>query len=710
MKQSVALSEINFGQPEAEHDHTAIRRAFYETESWKTTASPQGMPFVVGRKGAGKSAIAARLEILSRERATCCFIRIVPANFRHVEIRDLLGCLVSKSASWQYIYRKVWEGIILGQIARHCLTCIHTHNKARFSSELCFELERFERECAFYIAELGDSLSDVITNYVRGISKKTDALSQVELRRMLEPYSWTPLIQEIQREFTFITGGGTGLFIVIDGLDEHWDSSAASLYFLAELLAVTKDFTAKFGNSIRFLVCLRDSIFRALVDTKSVEYDKLESLVTNLEWNSRSLFELIARRVSPEKRLENALLDLRTLLPETVEDISTEEYLARHILQRPRDYVNFFRMLQKECGSGARAGEGHVQDTVAKYCANRLVDLENEFGFTYPGISKCIAHLDALSDTFPKGELLEKLSQLCLTPSFRAEAPELIANYGQPLVLARILISIGVVGTYDANAHALRFVHEFSESRVTALWESATVIGIHPVYCHKRRKKGSSALNGGNNTPPAILTHPADFLAEKDVLHADLEHYQVRSTRQRDDLVAALNAIDKGQAHYRRFEIWVKDCMALCFIGDLLNAEEQISNNDRTKKFELIFDIIGSEPPWSEVKGKFKTHRLLIECKNTDEPTDSDFNKLVRDMHALDVNVAFLAYRGGRREPHGNTLPYLRSAYINSNREKVIVTLSDAFLIQCLHKKTVSKCRNNLNALWRDHIQRWLTT
>jgi hypothetical protein len=145
MKQTVLLSEIDFGQPEAEHDSAAIENSFYEAENWKTISSSRGMPFVVGRKGSGKSAIAARLEIIARQPGNLCFLRFVPADFRHVEIRDLLASLVSKSTSWQYLYRKVWEGIILGQLVRHFSECVQIHNAHAVSSELTSEIERFER-------------------------------------------------------------------------------------------------------------------------------------------------------------------------------------------------------------------------------------------------------------------------------------------------------------------------------------------------------------------------------------------------------------------------------------------------------------------------------------------------------------------------------------------------------------------------------------
>ena len=714
-----SLAKIDFGQPEAEHDHHALEKSFYEAESWKRISENGGIPFIIGRKGAGKSAIATRFEILAKQKNNCCFIRFVPSDFRHVEIRDLLSNLVNKTTSWQYIYRKVWEGIILGQIVRHFLECKQSHNLQTAQIELKRELQQFQRECGFYVSALGDALSDVITKYVRDASKKTDALSQVELRKMLEPYDWKPLTTALQQHLKSAPNVSSKIFIAIDGLDEHWDTSEPSLFFLAELLAVTKVFTAKFGNSIQFIICLRDNIFRALVDTKSIEYDKIESLIIYLEWNAHSLIELISKRVSPTaKKIESAVSELKELLPETVQETNIEEYLGRNILQRPRDYVNFFRMLQAECGSNARAGEGHIEDTIAKYSANRLIDLENEFGLVYPGISKCISALHFLPDTFSKETLLEELNTLCLKPSFRSEVPDLILNYGQPLLLARILMSIGVVGSYNSESHAIRFVHEFSESRVNALWEQSQMLGLHPVYRAKRPAiknildvyaKNRIAPVDVERPTPAILTHPPDYLPEKDSLH-DLEKHSIKTGRKCSDLIASLAAIDRGQPHFRRFEEWVKDVLSLCFIGDLLNAQEQIVTVDGNKKFEIIFDIIGTEPPWLEIKNKHHTHRLLVECKNTDEPSDADINKLVRDMNALDVGVAILAYRGLLREPKGKLLEYQRAAYTNSGRKIIILALSEVFLIQCLNKESNLKCRNNLNKLWRDHVERWLTS
>lgn len=704
MTRTTSISQVEFGQPEAEHDSEAIRLAFYEAAGWKAISADRGIPFVVGRKGSGKSAIAARMEVEAQQSGTC-FLRIVPSNFRHVEVRDLLSNLVNKNASWQYIYRKVWEGIIIGQVVRHINTCQGPHSIQRLPRESGSEIARFSRDCAFYVADIGDALSTVLCSYVRDAARKTDALSQVDLRRMLEPYSWQQLVHHLGRDLS--ASPSHRLTVAIDGLDEHWDNSPASLHFLAELLAVTKNLNAALCGSVRFLVCLRDNIFRALVDTKSIEYDKIESLVINLSWTGQSLFELIARRVSPKRKLDAAVLDLRDMLPDSVDGLPCEQYLARHVLQRPRDYVNFFRMLQRECYPEPRAGVGHLQDTVGKYCANRLIDLDNEFDLTYPRVAKLVEALHTLPQLFPKADLLQELIKLLRKPSFRSTVPELIAHYGQPETLGRILLSIGALGTYDSETHSLRFVHEFSESRVAALWDSTAMMGIHPVY-RPTRHEASALPHSQLSHAPAIISHPADYLPERSSATDDLPQIAHKAELLRQDVLSSLAAIDRGQPHSRRFESWVRDTLLTCFPSDLLNVEEQISTSTGNKRFEMVFDIVSQDPPWSEIKGAHKTFRLLVECKNTDEPTDADISKLVRDMQALNFHVSVLAYRGSKREPHGKLLEHLRAAYANSNPKAVIMACSEPFLVQCLSKKSQDKCRSNLNSLWRDHMHRWL--
>ncbi len=693
------ITQLNFGEPEAELDGEALERSFYESEGWSRINQGPRTPFVIGRKGAGKSAIAMRLGVVSRNEGTP-YVSIVPADFRHVEIRQLLSHLVDTSTSWQYIYHEVWEGLILGQIVRFLTAQENIRLSYRLSTPLRLEIATFDLKCALYTHAMDDALVDVMAEYLHGRVGKDDPLTIVELRRLVQPYKWRSLIDTLGSEDM------PRITVCIDGLDDYWDSSDASLSFLAQGLEVVKSMSGKLQRVVRFVVCLRDSIFRALVDTNCVEYDKLEPLILDLKWTTRTLLELIALRAFPDLDASSGLAQLRALLPSSVDSCGLEEYLGQHILRRPRDYINFFRLLQAKCFNDERVSESQLRDVMGDYCGNRLTDLEKEFGFTYPGITRVISELGGLPVVFDKTTLLERLDRVCRDLSTRGAAQELMLNYGDPNRLARILLSLGVIGVYEEEDRSLRFVQEFSESRVIMLFSRSERLGLHPVY--RYTVTGRTVVGSGlEEEAVGVLDSPSDYLPETDHVR-DLIAIEERMAERRRELVAELNSIDKGREHARRFEKWVKTAMEVIFVGDLVDSEDQVIAQEGRKRFELIFRIASDDSPWAEIKDKYKTHRLLVECKNTEEPSDADVSKLGRDMESLGLDESCLVYRNTQREPSGKLVKAIRSRYQNSGKSRVIIAVTEGFLRGCLAKSTVQKCRKNLDSLWRLHVERLL--
>jgi hypothetical protein len=180
-----------------------------------------------------------------------------------------------------------------------------------------------------------------------------------------------------------------------------------------------------------------------------------------------------------------------------------------------------------------------------------------------------------------------------------------------------------------------------------------------------------------------------------------------RTKRLKTELLAEITAINPGQPHFSRFEKWVGKALGACFVCELAHGESQIKAEEGGKRFELVFDIVGDGLPWSEIKGSFQTYRLLVECKNTEVPTDADVQKLLRDMKSLGIRVAVLVYRSPSLEPSGDPLKLIRGVYHNENKALVIVAVTHSFIMQCLRDKD-KKCREKLGKLWRNHLERWL--
>lgn len=684
-----SLANVNFGEADAQHDLFHIRNSFYKNEAWDQVLNHRSVPFIVGRKGAGKTALAKKIEENFREDSNYIIINIVPEEFRHVEIRGLLHELVSTDTSWQYIYSRIWEGILLGQIVNHFLNSRRLYEYRDFSNEFWKEIDKIKVICGFYCTDLNEALCDKIFSLVTENKKSDSSAALTLLRKELEPYKWKDFLLLVNSELSRLNN--RRFLIIIDGLDEYWDTSAPSLHFLAQLVKETKKLSIALAGNAYFYVCIRDNIFRSLVDTKAIEYDKYESSVLRLNWNSQSLFELIAKRISPDKELSTheELEVLHSLLPASIDDVSIENYIGRYILARPRDYINFFTILQGEVQGKPTASILNILDVIRKYKNNRLVELDNEFGLTYPGINKLIDGIQSLELLFTKEELIHEIRLLLDSETFQREAPLLVKFYGEPKRIASILISLGIIGVLDEKNKTLKFINEFSETRVLNILDKGSQFGIHPVYSQSDYYH-SNDDNYKLATNIYVDTQSSDYTPLEDD-EATLTPIDEKIQISRNKLLSNYTSIQPGQHHFAKFENWTKEVFSTVFPHHVFNPRPQIKSGDSSKRFELVFDMRGSVLAFDNLIQLAKAEKILVECKNTMKPTDADVNKTHRDLMSLNINCALLVYRSEKIEPEGAIVRTLRDFYQNTKKEYVIFGITDKLLCNLLRKKSENK-------------------
>jgi len=697
------LALADFGDPEAEADRHLLETCFYESSAWQTLITFPDTSIIVGRKGAGKSALTIRLEIESVEDGTS-FIRLTPSEFRHVELRQLLEKLVYQDTTWQYVYQIVWRGLLIGQIVRFLMHWSEAP-QSKISLELLEQCKFFNVGYNFYTQNISDALVEIVSGLLKkdGELKSQNPQQLSILRKQLEPSNQRKIIECLNADLS--AGLISPITVCVDGLDDNWDSALPSMHFLAVLLPIAKKLRSEMRNNVRIIICLRDNILRALIDSKSIEIDKIESMIVRCEWNSNSLFELIVSRAFPELATDQALATFLRIFPNQIDGLSAKDYLARYLINRPRDYINFFKLLQKQVASYSEVAEVHVQEAINVYCAGRLLDLESEFAHTYPGITKVIESFAALSTEFDLSSLISHLNVVCRNSDIRDAAKELFYYYGEPHTLAMTLISIGAIGFWQPDEKGYLFIHEFSQSRVAKFMHESEKFCLHPTFAYALGKLSSADVSKTIIPPVRIVSESEYVPAEKDT--SNILTISQNNSARRSQLLSNIIAIQTGQAHFRYFEKWVKQAFELCFYDDLNEPIEQIAVEGM--RFECIFEIKDSTAaPWNEITSTYKTFRVLVECKNTEAPSNEDYDKLGRDMDALNLNVAFLAYRGEKREPNKEVILQLRGRYAHWRREKVIIGITDAFLRQILAKDDGQLRRRDLSKLWRSYLEQWL--
>ena len=404
------LNEISKWKLEA-HEEDNARYFFRPTEYERLLDGD--ICYVVGRKGSGKSAIAAniaRTEEFDTFTATLSF-KDFPFNILYEQ-----GDADFTSPSQ---YTTVWKFVILSSICG-----LMAQNEA-IRGELVPSLQKtfstdFNAALRGSTTKAGPqsfsiSIAEVIRVELGKAKSEDDRKSLGERVRLLEK-----LIIEYLDDSKY--------FVIFDELDEDYDdvliSSAKKSYFdlltglFKAVAAIRRSFSVKPG--IRPVVFLRDDIYDLI---KNNDKNKWDDLRWDLRWTPDQLKTLIgfriARAFDPSSRQFDWKKSLNTFFANSKMSYGhrkkRERPVINHVLDRtmwrPRDLISFFR----ECAALAVerkmqvAGQRVVKDCEEQYSIRLRQEIVDEMHSLIPDIEgvldeigKLRLHMFRYSDLEPK--------------------------------------------------------------------------------------------------------------------------------------------------------------------------------------------------------------------------------------------------------------------------------------------------------------------
>ncbi|WP_370398594.1 P-loop ATPase, Sll1717 family [Tenacibaculum dicentrarchi] len=141
------------------------------------------------------------------------------------------------------------------------------------------------------------------------------------------------------------------IFICFDRVDESWDevSFSASKPVITGLIASSDSISASFNGKLRPIVFLREDIFEVLEinDSNKLREDSGELL----HWNKTSLTNLIIRRINYFADLKNVdkIPDIDSLFDkkEMRQRTRPTNYLLKRTMMRPRDFIAYMGKIIK---------------------------------------------------------------------------------------------------------------------------------------------------------------------------------------------------------------------------------------------------------------------------------------------------------------------------------------------------------------------------
>jgi hypothetical protein len=380
------LRDLYFGRDDAERDAAEgglLRAGFLRTAAYDATIKGR-KHVIIGRKGAGKSAICRILEASQHHPVVTLVVtpdEISADEIRRFELQGVPG-EKAKELIWRYIFAIELAGNIIAHAEAE-------HPKAKLSSvdrirkflvtndeigDLGFQ-ERFWRAAR----KLKSSFSLEVFGIKAGAdfewpSEGVRADSQL---RAIEA-NIKKAIDDLDCDSSH-----PRTLVLVDKVDDVWSDDPESIAMVIGLLRASQYFSSIFTRD-SCVVFLRSDIYDLV---RFYDKDKQHGDELRIDWTAGRLGEMVlARACASLGRSITAQYLWQRVFPDLIDGVDSQSYIVSHTLMRPRDMIHLCNLCREtaEQNGHRTITESDVHDAITQYSHWKLEDLATEYQVNYP--------------------------------------------------------------------------------------------------------------------------------------------------------------------------------------------------------------------------------------------------------------------------------------------------------------------------------------
>jgi energy-coupling factor transporter ATP-binding protein EcfA2 len=418
------LKKIDLGKDEAENDER-LKEYFLKTESYHKALAGE-KTIIIGRKGSGKSAIFKLLDDELSQKGDI-IIKITPDQYSWSILKDYKeqGILPEQAHTnaWKLTLLSsiVWKLNDLGKISEQSkLKNYYNYMKDSFTP----------KEDNWFF-----NLVNKVKSLLKGV--KTQWLSFEDTPSIATPLK---IIEEIK--YLLIKESknfNENIRIIIDRLDDSWDSSNESKNMIIGLLKASNEINSLLNGKIKVITFLRSDIYDNLFFD---DQDKLRQNEEILVWDTDSLKRIITERVRVSLELQKTDEDIwKELFSEKLyrSNAKAEKYIIDRTFKRPRDMLSFVRFCIENAIKHNHQQIESDDTRIAeeeKYSQSKYKDLIIEYQKQLPFIKELLDSFSGCSHKFSQEELCQHIAKFYKSNN----------SSGNPKIMINNLFVMGVIG------------------------------------------------------------------------------------------------------------------------------------------------------------------------------------------------------------------------------------------------------------------------
>ncbi len=360
------IRDIDWGNDSAESDHNLLE--YYIDLPIQRFLINKRKNIVVGRKGAGKSAVRKKL-INSFKNAINIEIMPTESIIKSISSEEKL----SKLDNSEILFQHVWLAYIYD--------CIFEKLANSFSGKAASGSKEFIID---YVKNQDKYTSDLLGILTKAISTlKIEAGKLGNFGVNIENKIKEAVNSEVMEYHLSQVLNNEEIVIYIDDLDLGWDNSEVSNYLLLGLLN-TINYLSKFKKWIHVFVFLRSDMYKILM-SKTQHSDKFRD-VAYIKWDKVSLRKLITERIDfnlRENEQEFKGDSFNFVFPNKIGKIFTIDWMIDRTLNRPRELLLMSKFYSESLIEN-NPDDNKLHEIEKLYSDMKLEDVCNEYMNEYP--------------------------------------------------------------------------------------------------------------------------------------------------------------------------------------------------------------------------------------------------------------------------------------------------------------------------------------
>jgi hypothetical protein len=515
------LYSVSFGKDDAAADANQgfLSKVFYKTSFYNRIKNGQRL-LITGRKGTGKSATCIALKnVLESEGKR--IILVTPRLLSVPKMQQFQNTAMNQDEKFEYC----WKYVFLVKISLEIFNIIDDI-QANKSSVLNSREKQQLREVRTFLSEnkeidktVPEKLISKLNIFSKFSAKLFGVEAGVETRKIADNHDLSDLLDKFESSILILLEKlpNTNITILVDEVDDIWDSSNESKYLIIGLLNAIRKINSSLSSKASILAFLRSDIWDEL---SFASKDKLRSEEERISWVENDLKRLIAMRgkisaniigFEPEQEVNKVW---GILFESQVNGVDSFKYIVDRTLKRPREVIQFCNLALSiaQDKQHSRITQEDILEAESTYSAWKIDDLINEYKVQYPFLKDLLAIFQGFESSFTKKQFEIRYEQArpLLVKRF-AKLSELDSN-----VIVQILFTIGFLGGRIQEKDVYIYDGQERYKIVLPNIENLEILVVHPAF-HRGLGFGGYKLKIENTTINFNQNSTGDILIQGNI-------------------------------------------------------------------------------------------------------------------------------------------------------------------------------------------------